>query len=127
MSASVRNVIAWILSVLLGLAFMASGFNKLRDLPTTVGVFGSMGLPGALAYVIGGAELLGGIGLLVPRFTRLAAFGLIVIMIGAVVMHATKISGGLAGGVPALVLLVLLGVLAWLRQPVPPKTANPNA
>lgn len=127
MSPSTRNIIAWVLQVLLGLAFIATGFNKLRDLPATIGMFGSMGLPSALAYVIGGAELLGGIGLLVPRLTRLAALGLLIIMIGAVVMHATKIPGGLAGGVPAIVLLVLLGVLVWLRWPVPPKTAYPNA
>jgi len=117
MSSSTRNIIAWILQVLLGLAFIASGFKKLTDLPTTVGMFSSMGLPGALAYVVGAAELLGGIGLLVPRFTRLAAIGLIIIMVGAVVMHVTKIPGGLAGGMPALVLLALLGVVLWLRRP----------
>lgn len=126
MSVSTRNIIAWVLQVLLGLAFIASGFNKLRDMSATIGMFGSMGLPGVLAYVIGGAELLGGIGLLIPRLTRLAAMGLIIIMIGAVVMHATKIPGGLAGGVPAIVLLVLLAVLLWLRWSVPPTTAYPK-
>lgn len=126
MSASTRNIIAWVLQVLLGLAFIASGFNKLRDLSATIGMFGKLGLPTVLAYVIGGAELLGGIGLLIPRLTRLAAMGLIVIMIGAVFMHATKIPGGLVGGVPAIVLLVLLGVLLWLRQPAPPTTAYPK-
>ena len=118
MSASTRNIIAWVLQVLLGLAFIASGFNKLRDLSATITMFTGIGLPTVLAYVIGGAELLGGIGLLIPRFTRLAAMGLVIVMIGAVFMHATKIPGGLAGGVPAIVLLVLLGVLLWLRQPV---------
>ncbi|OUJ72317.1 DoxX family protein [Hymenobacter crusticola] len=117
MSSSTRNIIAWILQGLLALAFIASGFKKLSDLPATVGMFGSMGLPGALAYVVGAAELLGGIGLLVPRFTRLAAIGLIIIMVGAVIMHATKIPGGLAGGMPALVLLALLALVLWLRRP----------
>lgn len=46
-----------------------------------------------MAYVVAGAELLDGIGLLIPRFVR---------------MHATKIPGGLAGGVPAIVLLDVL-------------------
>ena len=118
MSASLRNIIAWILQVLLGLFFIFAGFNKVRDISATVDMFGNLGLPGVLAYVVGGAELLGGIGLLVPRLTRLAAIGLLIIMIGAVFMHATKIPGGLAGGMPALVALILLGVLIWLRQPV---------
>lgn len=117
MSPSVRNIIAWILQVLLGLAFIASGGRKLMDMSGTVGMFGSMGLPSVVAYLVAGGEVLGGIGLLIPRFVRPAALGLIVIMLGAVVMHATKITGGLAGGVPAIVLLVLLAVVFWLRQP----------
>ena len=122
MSASLRNTIAWILQVVLGLFFMFAGFNKLRDMATTVAMFGNLGLPNILAYVVGGAELLGGIGLLVPRLTRFAAMGLLIIMIGAVLMHATKIPGGLAGGIPALVCLILLGVLVWFRQPIIPTT-----
>jgi putative oxidoreductase len=117
MSASTRNVVAWVLQVLLGLAFIASGVKKFTDLPGTVGMFSSIGLPGALAYVV--AEVLGGIGLLVPRFTRLATMGLVLVMVGAVSMHATKIPGGLAKGVPALVLLALLAVVLWLRRPAP--------
>ncbi len=122
MSASLRNTMAWILQVILGLFFIFAGFNKLRDMSATVAMFANLGLPSVLAYVVGGAELLGGIGLLVPRLTRFAAMGLLVIMIGAVFMHATKIPGGLAGGLPALVCLLLLGVLVWLRQPITPAT-----
>jgi len=121
MSPSLRNTIAWILQVLLGLFFIFAGFNKLRDLSATVGMFGNLGLPSVLAYIVGGAELLGGIGLLVPRLTRLAASGLLIIMIGAVFLHITKIPGGLSGGIPALVCLVLLTVLLWLRWPVSSK------
>ncbi|MFD1470551.1 DoxX family protein [Hymenobacter caeli] len=102
--------------MLLGLAFIASGVHKFMDLPGTVGMFSGMGLPGALAYIIASAEVLGGIGLLVPRFTWLAAAGLVIVMAGAVVMHATKIPGGLAKGVPAIVLLLVLIVL---RRAVP--------
>ena len=119
MSASTRNIIAWILQGLLALAFVASGIKKFTDLPGTVGMFSGLGLPGVLAYVVAGAEVLGGIGLLIPRFVRLAAMGLIIIMVGALIMHATKIPGGLANGVPALVLLVLLLVVLWLRRPAP--------
>lgn len=117
MTASTRNIIAWILQVLLGLAFIASGANKLKDLSGTVSMFGGLGLPAALAYVVAFGEILGGIGLLIPRFTRYAALALLPIMVGAVVMHATKIPGGIKGGVPALVLLVLLLVVFFLRRP----------
>ena len=119
MSASARNITAWVLQGLLGLAFIVSGAHKFTDLPGTLSMFGSLGLPGALAYLVAGGEVLGGIGLLVPRFTRPAALGLLLIMVGAVVMHVTKIPGGLAGGVPALVLIALLAVVLWLRCPEP--------
>ena len=115
-----RNIIAWILQILLALAFIASGGNKLLHLADTVQGFGGMGFPDWFAYLIAGAEVLGGIGLLLPRFTRLAAVGLIVIMVGAAFVHATKIPGGLLPkGIPALALLVLLLVVFWLRRPTP--------
>ena len=117
MTSSARNIAAWVLQGLLGLAFIASGAKKFTDLSGTLTMFSSLGLPAILAYLIAGGEVLGGIGLLVPRFTRPAALGLAIIMVGALVMHATKIPGGLANGVPALVLLVLLGVVLWLRRP----------
>lgn len=117
MTSSARNIAAWVLQVLLGLAFIASGAKKFTDLSGTLAMFSSLGLPAIMAYLIAGGELLGGIGLLVPRFTRSAALGLALIMVGALVMHATRIPGGLAKGVPALVLLVLLGVVLWLRRP----------
>lgn len=119
MSAATRNTVAWILQALLAFAFTASGIMKFMSLSKTVGMFGSMGFPAWFAYLIAGGELLGGIGLLVPRLVRPAALGLIIIMIGAVFMHATKIPGGLAKGVPAIVLLVLLAVVLLLRRPAP--------
>ncbi|MBH8567587.1 DoxX family protein [Microvirga sp. STS02] len=116
MSPSVRNVIAWILQALLAAMFIFSGGHKLMDLPGTMKMFEGLGLPGWFAGLIGGAEVLGGIGLLVPRTVRPAAMGLIIIMLGAVYMHATKIPGGLAKGVPAIVALVLLVVVLMLRS-----------
>jgi uncharacterized membrane protein YphA (DoxX/SURF4 family) len=118
--SSTRNTIAWIVQILLAVAFIASGGNKLLHLADTVKGFGGMGFPGWFAYLIAGAEVLGGIGLLVPRFTRLAAAGLIIIMVGAAYVHTTKIPGGLLpNGLPALGLLVLLVVVLLLRRPSP--------
>jgi uncharacterized membrane protein YphA (DoxX/SURF4 family) len=118
--SSTRNTIAWIVQILLAVAFIASGGNKLLHLADTVKGFGGMGFPGWFAYLIAAAEVLGGIGLLVPRFTRLAAAGLIIIMVGAAYVHTTKIPGGLLpNGLPALGLLVLLVVVLLLRRPSP--------
>jgi putative oxidoreductase len=119
MNRSVRNIIAWILQVLIGLAFINAGFQKLSHLDQTVKMFSGLGLPGWTAYLVGAGELLGGIELLVPRTVRLAAAGLVIIMIGAIVMHASKIPGGIGGGAFAVGLLVGLLVVLWLRWPKP--------
>jgi uncharacterized membrane protein YphA (DoxX/SURF4 family) len=126
MSPSVRNVIAWILQVLLAMAFIKSGFDKLSNLDGTMKMFGGMGLPSWFGALIGGAELLGGIGLLIPHTVRLAAAGLIIIMLGAVFMHATKIPGGIGGGSFAIGLLVLLVVVLLLRRSTPATTSRPG-
>jgi len=115
MSPSLRVTLAWRLQALLVAAFVLPGANLLYHAADSVKNFAGMGLPGWFAYLIGGAQLLGGIGLL-PRTVRLAALGLVVIMPGAVVLHATKTPGGLAKGVPALVLLALLLGVFWLRR-----------
>jgi putative oxidoreductase len=118
------NVISWILQVLIGLAFIFSGGNKFLHLADTVGMFGKLGLPVAVAYLVAGGEVLGGIGLLVPRFVRPAAAGLIIIMIGAAFMHATRIPGGLLPkGLPALGLLLGLVIILLLRRPAPGRLA----
>lgn len=120
MTISTRNTISWILQGLLAFAFIASGVNKFLHLDATVASFGGMGFPGWFAYLIAGAEVLGGIGLLVPRLVRPAAAGLLIIMLGAAYAHATKIPGGLLpNGLPALALLVLLVIVLQLRRPAP--------
>ena len=62
-------------------------------------------------YVIGAAEVLGGIGLLVTRTTRYAALALFPLMLGAIGSHV--IHDPLTAAVPAFVLLLLLELAAW--------------
>jgi putative oxidoreductase len=119
-----RNIISWVLQVLIGLAFIFSGANKFLHLADTVGMFSKLGLPAALTYLVAGGEVLGGIGLLLPRFVRPAAAGLIIIMIGAAFMHATRIPGGLVpNGFPALGLLLGLIIILVLRRPASTRLA----
>lgn len=119
-----RNIVSWILQVLIGLAFVFSGGNKFLHLADTISMFGKLGLPVAVAYLVAGGEVLGGIGLLVPRLVRPAALGLLLIMLGAAFMHATKIPGGLLpNGLPALGLLLGLVVILLLRRPATARLA----
>ncbi|MDO7875716.1 DoxX family protein [Hymenobacter sp. ASUV-10] len=119
MSASTRNIIAWVLQGLAGLAFIFIGGMKVKDLSATLENFTKMGFPAWFGYLIAFGELLGGIGLLIPRTVRLAAAGLIIIMAGAVYMHLFKIPNGAATVAPAAALLVILVVILLLRRLAP--------
>ena len=96
----------WVVQSLLALLFLFAGGMKLI-LPIEE-MTKQMPLPGAFLRFIGVAELLGGLGLVLPGLTGirpgltpLAAAGLVIIMIGATVLSA--VSGGI---VPALFPLV---------------------
>ena len=54
----------------------------------TVQFFQSLGLPGPLAYVTIAAELVGGVLLIVGAYTRIVAFALLPILLGAAWAHA---------------------------------------
>ena len=124
------NYALWIVQVLLALLFLFAGGMKLV-LPLDK-LTGPVALPGWLTRFIGVAEVLGGLGLILPNLLRiqpwltpLAALGLILIMIGAIVVT-------LAGGMidPALFSLVV-GLLAgfvaygrWRLAPIPPRAAR---
>ena len=79
--------------IVLGIVFFAHGAQKLlgwfggSGLKATVGfMHGSLGLPVPLAFVAVGAEFLGGLGLIVGLLGRVAAAGIAVNMLVAIVM-----------------------------------------
>jgi len=78
------------LRVALGTMLVAHALLKLFVfiLPGTVQFFQSLGLPSALAYVTVGAELVGGVLLILGVGTRWVAASLVPILIGATWVHA---------------------------------------
>ena len=78
------------LRVALGTMLVAHALLKLFvfTLPGTVQFFESLGLPSALAYVTVGAELLGGVLLILGVGTRWVAAALVPVLIGATWVHA---------------------------------------
>jgi len=119
------NVALWIVQVLLAALFVFSGSMKLV-LPIEEMTKQMPSLPGWFLRFIGVAELLGGLGLVLPglfrvatSLTALAAIGLVVIMIGATVISA------MIGPVVMALLPLVVGVLAafvaygrWLMVPL---------
>ncbi len=79
--------------------------------------FATFGYPPLMAYFVGGAEVLGVVLLLVPRFSSYAAIGLGVIMVGA--LHAMlTFPNELGWYAPVMHLgaLTLIGTVRWKRR-----------
>ncbi len=113
---SALNIVLWIVQVLLALLFIWGGGFKLV-MPLEKLTAGGP-LPGPFLRFIGVAELLGGLGLILPGLLRikpgltpLAAAGLVIIMVGAVYITLTGGGGPNAGPAAALIPAVT-GLLA---------------
>ncbi len=80
-----------VVRVVLGIIFFMHGSQKVLGwfggggLAATVQSMTGMGLPAFLVYLVAFTEFLGGIGLLFGCLTRLAALGILGVMVGAVV------------------------------------------
>jgi putative oxidoreductase len=82
-----------------------------------VDMFNVVGLGQWFRYFTGVLEVIGGVGILIPRFSRPAALLLAVIMLGAVVAQLTRIHQG--AWIPAVMLLLAL-VAARMRRDIAP-------
>ncbi|HET6179501.1 MAG TPA: DoxX family protein [Candidatus Sulfotelmatobacter sp.] len=70
-----------LLRLMVGLVFATSGYNHLKDPEARAK---SIGLPKGVTIFLGIAEVAGGLGVAAGVLTQLAAFGLILIMLGAI-------------------------------------------
>ena len=122
------NIVLWIIQILLALLFLFAGVTKFWY---TIEQMRSMGppnqilFPGLFIRFIGLCEILGALGLVLPGLLRikpyltvLAAIGLTIIMIGAVVV--TAMVGGIGAALPTLVIALLCAFVAYGRTSLRP-------
>ncbi len=107
-----RVVLGWVLCVLLAILFVAVGSMKLLGRPIMVQEFNQVGLGQWFRYFTGILEVIGGVGLLVPKLSQWAALLLALVMIGAIIAHLTVLH---SPPMLAIILLVLAGLIGWLR------------
>ncbi len=122
------NILLWIIQILVALMFLFAGGMKLvmsTEAMQAMGPPNQILFPGWFMKFIGVAEVLGGLGLLLPGLLRrqqyltpLAAVCLIILMIGAAVV--TFIPQGIAGAIPALVIGLLCAFIAYGRTKLSP-------
>ncbi len=118
------NIVLWILQVVLAVAFVAAGLPKIvKPKEQLVAGMGEWvrAFPAAGVKLLGLVEVLGAVGLVLPPLVGIApvlspvaAVGLALIMVGAVVTHAREEGAGSKIAVN-LTLGVLAVVVAWGR------------
>jgi uncharacterized membrane protein YphA (DoxX/SURF4 family) len=116
------NVALWIMAGILAVAFLASGFMKVsrtkEQLQPMMGWVANV--PSAGVKALGALEILGALGLILPPLfgiaqilVPIAATGLAIVMVGAIIVHARRKE---AQPLPVNVLLLILAVIvAWGR------------
>ena len=110
----VARVASWAVQILLALLFAFAGVSKLLGLSREV-IEGFARLGGEpVRLLVGAAETLGAIGLVVPRLAGAAAVGLAGVMVGAVISTLALQPPAFAA-FPAAVLVVLV-VIARARR-----------
>jgi uncharacterized membrane protein len=118
------NVLLWVLQGLVSLVFLFSGGTKLvmsTEAMQKMSPPNSIMLPGAFVKFIGVMEILGGLGLILPGLTKIrknltpvAAFCLLIIMIGAVVISI--MGPGVGAAIIPFVVGILCAVIAYGRR-----------
>jgi uncharacterized membrane protein YphA (DoxX/SURF4 family) len=121
------NIALWIIQALLAALFLFAGGTKLV-LPIEE-MTKQMPMPGWFLRFIGVAEVLGGLGLVLPWLLRirpgltpLAAAGLLIIMVGATV--TTLITGEIAMALFPLIVGILCAFIAYGRSGRAPLSAG---
>lgn len=84
------DLAALLLRIALGAMFVAHALLKYVVFTPagTARFFESLGLPGPLAYLTIGAELVGGVMLILGAYTRIVAFALVPVLLGAAWAHS---------------------------------------
>lgn len=128
-----RNIVLWILQVVLGIYFIAVGilhFVVPEGLPDVMEWM--YDLSDTMHVISGTAEILGGIGLILPSLTRIrpeltvwAAVGLMVVMAGAAVYHIGREEWqSLPGNLLTLAVLAFIAYGRWKLEPIAPRDAE---
>jgi uncharacterized membrane protein YphA (DoxX/SURF4 family) len=119
------NASLWIIQTLLAALFLMAGGMKLVVPIEQLAANGPVIFPAWFIHFIGVCETLGALGLILPgvthitpHLTPLAAAGLVIIMIGAVI--STVATGPAAGAIVPFVVGVLAATIAYTRSRVAP-------
>lgn len=112
MKTYLLRALGWLVLIGAALFFLAAGGRKLFNDPSMIALFRDLGYPDWFRYVVGAAEAVLAILLLVPRTSLLAAAGFIVLMTGAAVSELLA-GNGFQAGVAGQWLILFIVIAIW--------------
>jgi uncharacterized membrane protein YphA (DoxX/SURF4 family) len=98
MSPKTKNIITWILAVILALAYFGSGITKLIGAEMQIKNFESWNYPTWLRFPIGLIEIVFGITILIPGYRKTTIYGIFIWTIVAVITHLQAGQVNMVGG-----------------------------
>ena len=115
---AVKEIIVWTVTLFLALVCLRSGLMKMPSVPGAefwIRDFARWGYPDWFRIIVGAAELISFVLLLVPRFAGFGAGVFAVVMLGAIFTHANN---GETSRLPLNFLLFALSlIIVFARQP----------
>ena len=118
------NVLLWVLQALLAVAFLAHGWLFLFPPSEMVDLMNAV-IPPVFRMLIGVAEVLAAVGLTLPGITRVmtwlipwAAAGLMIVMLGATILHGMR--GEVGSAITTAILFIVATFVAYMRWKVNP-------
>ena len=119
-----NGIVVWTLTLVLTAVFLVAGIPKLTGADTVWLQAASMrSFPPFIRIVVGVVEVVCGLALLIPAVASYAAFCLAILMIPASI---TQLVSGEPGVYVPLLLLLMLLLVAWLRDPAAVRAAYQN-
>jgi putative oxidoreductase len=115
MSPKTKNIISWILAVILALAYFGSGISKLLGAEIQIKNFESWGYPLWLRFPIGLIEIAFAIGLLIPAYRKTTIYGIFIWTVIAVITHLQAGQASMIGG-PILFSLLAAPILFLSKE-----------
>lgn len=113
----VLSVACWVLQVVFAVYFLWTYvLPKFTGDAYWVDLFEQIGIGQWFLYFTGVVEILGAVGLVIPRLHGLAAIGLALTMIGAMFTNLVVVDDP-PGVVPGLIVFVVVALIAWVRWP----------
>ena len=109
-----KSKVQMVITVLLSLAFLATGIMKLAGAEMVKAGFEGWGYPIFFMYVIGLCEVAGAIGLWLRRFSFAAKVCILLLMAGAALTHLAFDT--FQDAVPPIILIILTAVTLVLHR-----------